>query len=118
MVDYKKISLKFQDTSKDFSFCFYYHEGTTIEDLLEYIIINFKEKMLCLCFQLYYVKNKKYYLIESNNTFKEYISKNDTTFYIYNPNGNKCQCNQITKNNFFKSRKEIIRQLIDNSETL
>ena len=74
--------------------------------------------MLFLCFQLYYVKNKKYYLIESNNTFKEYISKNDTTFYIYNPNGNKCQCNQITKNNFFKSRKEIIRQLIDNSETL
>ena len=118
MVEYTTIYLKFQDTSQNFSFYFYYHEGTTIRDLLEYIINYFKEKMVCLCFQLHQMKNNNYDLIELNYNFKEYISINNSTFDIFIPIGNICQCYQITKDNIKKSKKEIIKQLKDKASKL
>ena len=118
MVEYTTIYLKFQDTSNNFSFYFYYHEKTTIEDLLEYIINYFQEKKLCLCFQLHQMKNNNYYLIELNYNFKEYISINNSYFYIFIPKGNGCQCDQITKDNIKKSKKEIIEQLKDKENKL
>ena len=118
MVEYTTIFLKFQDTSQNFSFYFYYHEGTTIGDLLEYIINYFQEKKICLCFQLHQMKNNNYDLIELNYNFKEYISINNSTFYIFIPKGNGCQCDQITKDNIKKSKKEIIKQLKDKASKL
>ena len=118
MVEYTTIYLKFQDTSQNFSFYFYYHEGTTIRDLLEYIINYFQEKMVCLCFQLHQMKNNNYDLIELNYNFKEYISINNSTFDIFIPIGNICQCYQITKDNIKKSKKEIIKQLKDKASKL
>ena len=118
MVEYITIYLKFQDTSQNFSFYFYYHEGTTIRDLLEYIINYFQEKMVCLCFQLHQMKNNNYDLIELNYNFKEYISINNSTFDIFIPIGNICQCYQITKDNIKKSKKEIIKQLKDKASKL
>lgn len=118
MVEYTTIYLKFQDTSNNFSFYFYYHKETTIEDLLEYIINYFQEKKLCLCFQLHQMKNNNYYLIELNYNFKEYISINNRTFYIFIPKGNGCHCDQITKDNIKKSKKEIIEQLKDKENKL
>lgn len=118
MVDYKKLTFKIQDDYKGFGCCFYYHAGTTIEDLLEYIINYFKEKKLCLCFQLYNMKNSNYSIIEPTTNFKDYISRNEPNFYLYNSKGNKCQCNEITKNNIIKSKKEIIKQLVDNVDIL
>ena len=118
MVDYKKLTFKIQDDSKGFGCCFYYHAETTIEDLLEYIINYFKEKKLCLCFQLYNMKNNKYSLIEPSTNFKDYISRNEPNFYLYNSKGNKCQCDKITKNNIIKSKKEIIKQLVDSIDVL
>ena len=46
MSDYIYIYLKSEeDSSKNIEFYFFYFKRTTIEDLLEYIIYNFPEKI-------------------------------------------------------------------------
>ena len=101
MTEYKYLHFESSKAGK-FEFYFYYSDYSNLQDLLEYIIYNFPEKKICLC-------DRFKGITDYSTKVKDYI-KNNNTFKIWNPN-TICKCDESTKNNIKKSKKDIIKEI-------
>ena len=101
MTEYKYLHFESSKAGK-FEFYFYYSDYSNLQDLLEYIIYNFPEKKICLC-------DRFKGITDYSTKVKDYF-KNNNTFKIWNPN-TICKCDESTKNNIKKSKKDIIKEI-------
>jgi len=82
------------------------------DDLIEFIAYFFPSKNVCPCYKLYgSYENKETMEMDGNWTFYGCINKY-SNFMLINPNQNKeCQCDYKIKDNFTKSKLQIIQNL-------
>ena len=114
MSDYCKLEVGLEK-SESISFYYAYNKKSTIDDLLEFIAYYFPEKNICPCFKFQVTnKNNEKKNVDGNLKF-ETIFKEYSNFILYNPK-KECKCNSTMKNNFSKSKKEIIQNLANKSE--
>ena len=105
----KQIKLKIENAGS-ITFYYSYTQNTTLSDLLEYVAYSFPKKKICPCFK-FRGRFKKKELMELDNlwSFKNCIAT-ISDFELYNPN-KECKCGNIMKNNFTKSKIEIIENM-------
>ena len=111
MTHYCKLKVKIEDTDI-LEFYYSYTQVSTVDDLIEFIAYFFPSKNVCPCYKLYgSYENKETMEMDGNWTFYGCINKY-SNFMLINPNQNKeCQCDYKIKDNFTKTKLQIIQNL-------
>ena len=110
MTNYCKIKVAIENGDV-LDFYYSYHKTTTMDDLLEFIAYYYPQKNICPCytFQATY-ENKEIMKLDGNWTFYNCINKY-SNFILSSPKDNKCTCDNYFKDNFRKSKIQIIQNL-------
>jgi GTP-binding protein EngB required for normal cell division len=103
-------------SSKDLEIIIDLNKNITFDYLLEYLSYGYPQEHFCPCFRFVDYKRTRY--IEGNEKVIDLLETNKNTFYIVNPFADKiCHCNESLKNNYNKSKIELIK-LIDNLDEI
>ena len=114
MSSYCKLKVKVED-SDTLEFYYAYNSRSTINDLIEFIAYYFPEKNICPCYKMKASYEMKESMdLEGNWHFFDCVTKY-MNFELYNPNED-CICGFELKNNFRKSKLQIIEDLTRNLE--
>ena len=114
MSSYCKLKVKVED-SDTLEFYYAYNSRSTINDLIEFIAYYFPEKNICPCYKMKASYEMKESMdLEGNWHFFDCVTKY-MNFELYNPNED-CICSFELKNNFRKSKLQIIEDLTRNLE--
>ena len=112
MSSYCKLKVKVED-SDTLEFYYAYNSRSTINDLIEFIAYYFPEKNICPCYKMKASYEMKESMdLEGNWHFFDCVTKY-MNFELYNPNED-CICSFELKNNFRKSKLQIIEELTRN----
>jgi len=112
-----KVKIQNADTIE---FYYAYNKRSNFYDLLEFIAYYFPEKNICPCFKFRgSYEGKEIIDIDSDWFFFNCLNKY-TNIELYNPNG-ECKCKKIIRDNFRKSKIQIIKNItktfeIDNNK--
>ena len=111
MTHYCKPKLKIEN-SEPLEFYYSYTQLTTIDDLIEFIAYYFPDRHICPCYKIKAnYENKELMELDGNWTFYGCVNKY-SNFTLYNPNeNNECKCDYKIKDNFTKSKIQIIQNL-------
>ena len=105
-----------KEDSEILEFFYAFNKTAKLSDLLEFIAYNFKEKNICPCFEFRAsFENKETMKLDKNWEFYPYVNRY-SNFEIFNPN-NECKCDEAMKDNYKKSKIEIIENLTRKLET-
>ena len=109
MTNYSPLKIKLEN-EETIEFYYAYNKRSTFDDLLEFIAYTFPEKNICPCFKFKAkYENKEVILIDGNwivlNSLNRY-----SNFELYNPD-KECKCDFTLKDNFKKSKIQIIQNL-------
>ena len=109
MSSYYQLKVKIQN-SDTIDFYYAYNQRSTLDDLLEFVAYNFPEKNICPCFKFKgNYECQKIMDMDGDWFFFKCLNKY-TNIELYNPNG-ECKCNKIIKDNFRKSKIQIIKNI-------
>lgn len=110
MTNYAKIKVQIENGDL-LEFYYSFHKTSTMDDLLEFIAYYFPGKNICPCYKFKAsYENKEPMELDGNWTFYNCINK-CSNFVLYIPNDNKCICDNYFKDNFRKSKTQIIQNL-------
>ena len=114
MSSYCQLKIKIQNEDT-IDFYFSYNKRTNLDDLLEFIAYHFPEKNICPCF----IFKGNYEGQQIMDMDGDWLFSNCLNKYInmelYNPNG-ECKCNNIIRDNFRKSKIQIIKNITKTCE--
>ena len=117
MSNYRQLRIKIEGHDT-LSFYFVFNERTTFDDLLEFMAYYFPQYHFCPCFKFkaVLVDVKKNMEMDGNWSFKNAVEKY-SNFELFNANPNKeCKCSNIIKDNFTKSKIQIIQNITKSLE--
>ncbi len=111
MTNYCQLRVKIEDL-ETLEFYYAFNKFSTMNDLLEFIAYHFPEKNICPCYKFKAnYENKEPMEMDGNWTFFNCVNKY-SNFILYNSNTNKeCICDYIVRDNFKKSKMQIIQNL-------
>ena len=112
-----KVKIQNADTIE---FYYAYNKRSNFYDLLEFIAYYFPEKNICPCFKFRGSYEGKEIIDIDNDWFFFNCLNKYTNIELYNPNG-ECKCKKIIRDNFRKSKIQIIKNItktfeIDNNK--
>ena len=115
MSNYRQLKVKIEN-AETLTFYYAYNERSTFDDLLEFIAYYFPKLNLCPCFKFkaYFSDTKQIMEMDGNWSFKNVVDKY-TNYELYNPN-KECKCVDVIKDNFTKSKIQIIQNITKNLE--
>ena len=115
----KNFSMNLYINDKKFSINIPYNYNTTLNDALEIISYSFPEFNVCPCFAFQY-RDKYSYSDWKNKDINEKLSDLYYRDYYYRiiKSNNNCQCDQIIKENYKKSKIEIIKAMKQKNDIL
>ncbi len=92
-------------------FYYYFNINSSFEDLLESFSYNFPNLKICPCYKLevYNEFNKAYFRVNMAEKVNKYI--NSYNQYQLVRENNKCTCDKLIKNYFWKPKLEIISKM-------
>ena len=109
MSNYIKLKVGIEG-SGNIEFYYSYNKRTTIDDLVEFIAYYFPEKIICPCYKLKgSFEGKEMMEMDGNWQFVNCVNKY-SSFTLFNPK-KICKCDNEMKDNFRKSKIEIIQNL-------
>jgi len=109
MSSYCQLKVKIQN-SDTIDFYYAYNQRSTLDDLLEFIAYNFPEKNICPCFKFKGNYECQEIMDMDGDWFFFNCLNKYTNIELYNPNG-ECKCNKIIRDNFRKSKIQIIKNI-------
>ena len=102
-----KVSIEGSDSIE---FYYSYNKRSNINDLIEFITYYFPEKNLCPCYKMKgSFEGKDMLELDGNWQFFTCVNKY-SNFFLFNPN-KICRCYNYIKDNYRKSKMEIIQNL-------
>ena len=112
-----KVKIQNADTIE---FYYAYNKRSNFYDLLEFIAYYFPEKNICPCFKFRGSYEGKEIIDIDNDWFFFNCLNKYINIELYNPNG-ECKCKKIIRDNFRKSKIQIIKNItktfeIDNNK--
>ena len=120
---YSKVDLEV-DEDGVLSFYITFNDNNTFNDLLEYILYNFKDNHICSCYKFQYSENEnkadksKYNIIDDNEKLINYFSnKNNYSLRISNAQPDKkCRCDPSYKIYYVQPKGYLIKLLKENAD--
>ena len=94
--------------SKSFGIFIGNNKRITFDYLLEYLTYNYPEENFCCCFQITDKSNK---VIDKDKKVIDYI-QNTNNFIFYTNTPKNCNCNELLRDNYTKSKLKIIEDFI------
>ncbi len=119
---YSKVDLEVEEDGV-LSFYFAFSGNNTFDDLLEYILYNFKENNICLCYKFQFCQNEnnadkcQYNTIEGNEKLIDYFFNKKYSFRIFNAQPDKkCRCDPSYNIYYVQPKRHLIQLLKENSD--
>jgi len=106
----KQIKINIEN-AENIGFNYTFNQNSTFEDLLEFTANNYPESNICPCFKFQFpTKNQKQSDINKDLKINEIISKCTQFNLVNNYSDKKCHCSSLFRDNFKRSKIEILRR--------